>query len=141
MFAFFFLLLSHAQQQEVNHCDTFKNGWGRGCGSYILYFTAPIATILGRHHRLYSWLHCKNELAVPIAITLDHKQLYIIGGGHCRSQSCRGVPQWCAETPSVWGGGILTNWPTIVIKKNGTENTIANSLAAWLTFEKLSCKC
>jgi len=36
---------------------------------------------------------------------------------------------------------VLTNWPTIVTKKeNLRENSVANSLAAWLPFDQLPCK-
>ena len=49
--------------------------------------------------------------------------------------------QWCAETPSVGGGAF---WPTdqllLLKKKKVTQNTSANSLAAWLIFHQLSCK-
>ena len=47
--------------------------------------------------------------------------------------------QWCAETPSVGGGAF---WPIdqLLLLKKLTENTVANSLAAWLHFDQLSCK-
>ena len=38
------------------------------------------------------------------------------------------------------GGCVLTNWPTIVTKNKGHRNTVANSFAAWLTLDQLSCK-
>ena len=43
------------------------------------------------------------------------------------------------------GWGVLTNWPpTIVTKlllaKKVTDETVTNPLAAWLTFDQLSCK-
>ena len=34
----------------------------------------------------------------------------------------------------------MNNWPIIVTKKKIAENTVANSLAAWLPFDQLSCK-
>ena len=40
-----------------------------------------------------------------------------------------------------WGGGEAF-WPIdqlLLLKRKVTENTVANSLAAWLTFNQLSC--
>ena len=46
-FSFFFTILSHAQQRQVNYCHTFKNGCEQGCGPCISSITVPLGTILG----------------------------------------------------------------------------------------------
>ena len=50
----------------------------------------------------------------------------------CKAMMCRDT--FC------WGGAAFGQLTNYIYLKKVTENTVGNSLAAWLTFDELSCK-